>query len=141
MEVESAIKVNGSTAKNSLLNSPFLIFCEYGAGVGKEGYWTYDHMALQFKDCISCIQALHPEFDTAWLFDHSCGHDRDRTDGLLVGNMRTNWGGKQSRVRDTLIKEEVGYLRPCTPALKAGDNQKMCFQDDDKGPYYMSIMN
>jgi hypothetical protein len=141
MEVESSIKVNGSTAKNSLINSPFLIFCEYGAGVKKEGYWTDDHMALQFKDCISCIQALHPEFDTVWIFDRSCGCDRGRTDGLLVGNMRTNWGGKQSRVRDTLIKEEVEYLGPCAPALKAGDNQKIGFQEDDEGPYYMSIMN
>jgi hypothetical protein len=39
--------------------------------------------------------------------------------------MRTNWGGKQSRVRDALIKEEVGYLRPHSPVLKVEDIQKI----------------
>ncbi len=67
----------------------------------------YDHMALQFDECIDCIQALHPEFDTVWIFNHSSGHDRGRADGLLVGTMRTNWGGKQNRVRVTLSTKKL----------------------------------
>jgi len=120
-EAESAIKINGTAVKQPLTDSPFVLFFEYGYGYGKEGYWTYDHMCLQFEDCIDAIQALYPEFDTVWLFDHSCGHDRGRGDGLSVGNMRVNWGGKQSRVRDTEIKEEIGYLGPHSPLLKVGD--------------------
>ena len=55
--------------------------------------------------------------------------------------MRVNWGGKQSRVRDTEIKEEIGYLGPHSPLLKVGDIQRMIFQEDDEGPYYMSPIN
>jgi hypothetical protein len=32
-----------------------------------------------------------------------------------------NWGGKKSRVRDTEIKEEIGYLGPHSLLLKVGD--------------------
>ncbi len=67
-----------------------------------------------------------------------CGHDRGREDGLLVGNMRMNWGGKQSIVSNTEIKEEVRYLGPHSPVLKVGDVQKMTFQEDDDGPYCMA---
>jgi hypothetical protein len=48
---------------------------EYGYDQGKEGYWTYDHMAVQFEDCVDCIKTLFPQFDSIWQFDHSCGHD------------------------------------------------------------------
>jgi hypothetical protein len=54
--------------------------------------------------------------------------------------MRTNWGGKQSIVRDTEIKEEAGYLGPHSPVLKVVDVQKMTFQEDDDGPYYMATI-
>jgi hypothetical protein len=81
-EAESAIKINGTAIKKPITDSPFMLFFEYGYGSGKEGYWTYDHMCLQLKDCIDAIQALYPEFDTVRYFDHSCGHDRGRGDRL-----------------------------------------------------------
>ncbi len=87
MENESALKVYGSEAKRPLMNSPFIIFFENGTDFGKEGYWTCDQMSLQFEDCVDCIATLYPEYDSVWLFDHSCGHDRGREDGLLVGSM------------------------------------------------------
>jgi len=62
-------------------------------------------------------------------------------DGLSVGNMRVNWGRKQSRVRDTLIKEEAGCLGPHSPKLQVGDIQKMVFQEGDTGHYYMTPIN
>ena len=140
-EAEAAIRVNGTAIKKTILNSPFVLTFEYGYGAGKEGYWNYDHMCLQFEDCVDTIQALYPDYDSVWIFDHSCGHDRGREDGLPVGNMKLNWGGKQSRVRDTEIKEKVGYLGPHSPLLKVGDIQKMCFEEGDDGPYYMSPIN
>ncbi len=140
-ETESAIKVNGTAIKKPLASSPFVVIFEYGYGAGKEGYWTYDHMCLQYKDCVDTIQALYPEYDSVWIFDHSCGHDRGREDGLTVGNMRVNWGGKQSRVRDTLIQDEAGYLGPHSPKLQVGDIQKMVFEEGDDGPYYMNPIN
>jgi hypothetical protein len=119
-----------------LSESPFIKNFEYGYGAGKEGYWTYDHMALQFEDCVDCVQALFPHYDSVWMFDHSCGHDRGREDGLLVGNMQTLWGGKQNKVRSSDIKEEKGYLGPHSPVLQVGDIQHMVFQETDVGPFY-----
>ncbi len=55
--------------------------------------------------------------------------------------MKVNWGGKQSRVRDTLIKEQTGYLGPHSPKLQVGETQKMVFQEGDAGPYYMTPIN
>ncbi len=111
---------------------------EYGYGAGKEGYWTYGQ---QFKDCVDTIQTMYPDYDSVWFFDQSCGHDRGREDGLSVGNMKVNSREKQSSMRDTEIKEEVGYLSPHSPLLKVGDIQKMAFEEGDKGPYYMSPIN
>jgi hypothetical protein len=87
-DAKSAIKVNGTAIEKLLANSHFVINFEYGYGTGKEGYWTYDHMCLQFEDFIDTIQALHPEYDSVWIFDHSCGHDHGREDGLSVGNIQ-----------------------------------------------------
>ena len=67
-------------------------------------------MVLQLDDCVDCLKCLHPEFDYLFLFDHSCGHDRQREGGLNVENMSKSFGGKQSNLCDTLIKEEAGYL-------------------------------
>jgi len=137
VESESAVKVNGGAKKNKLEESPFVKFFEYGYGAGKEGYWTYDHMAVQFEDCVDCIQALYPNFDSVWMFDHSCGHDRGREDGLIVSNMSVNWGGKQAKVRSSEIKQEQGFLGPHSPKLQVGSIQHMVFQDFDEGPYYL----
>jgi len=136
-ETESAMKILGSTKKKDLSESPFVIYFEYGYGQGKEGYWTYDHMSLQFEDCVDCIQALFPQFDSVWLFDHSCGHDRGREDGLNVSNMSVNWGGKQRKIRSTKITQEQGFLGPHSPKLQVGDTQSMIFENEDEGPYYM----
>jgi hypothetical protein len=107
-EAKSAIKVNGTAIKKPLANSPFVIIFVYGYSPGKEGYWTYDHMCLQFEDCIDTIC-------------HSCSHNHGREDGLSVGNKKVNWGGKQSGVRDMLIKEQAGYLGPHSPKLQVGE--------------------
>jgi hypothetical protein len=74
------------------------------------------------------------------MFDHSCGHDRGREDELNVANMQVMWGGKQSKVRLTEIKEEAGFLGPHSPQLKVGDIQYMQFQESDVGPYYMPVI-
>ncbi len=86
------------------------------------------------------IQALYPEFDSIWMFDRSCGHDRGWEDGLNVANIQVMWGGKQSKVRLTEIKEEAGFLGPHSPQLKVGDIQYMQFQESDVGPYYMPAL-
>ena len=39
-----------SEHKGALTKNPFVIEFEYGAS--NEGYWNYEYMALQLKDCV-----------------------------------------------------------------------------------------
>jgi len=87
-ETNAAIFLNGSPAKPSLTESPFLRMLEHGQG--KDGYWTYNHMVLQLEDIIDCMTVLYPDpndstrcqFDLAFELDHSSGHSKDQIDGL-----------------------------------------------------------
>jgi len=62
---------------------------EFENGKNNDGYWTYSWMACQFKDCVDCLTVLFPDcpYEFMFLFDHSCGHDKKRQDGLDAGNM------------------------------------------------------
>jgi hypothetical protein len=84
----------GTVKEQPLQSSPFVVEFEYGANA--EGYWTYDHMVLQFEDCVDVVKVLYPEYDYMFLFYHSCGHDRKRPDGLCVNSMRKGFGGKET---------------------------------------------
>jgi hypothetical protein len=44
-------------------------------------------MVLQMEDCLDVMRVLYPEYKVLLLFDHSCGHDWQREDGLNVDNM------------------------------------------------------
>ena len=134
---DAAMTVNGKTTKDSLTKSPFEQSFEYGAAL--EGYWTYDKMVLQMEDCIDCLKVLHPEFEIVFLFDHSCGHDRQREDGLNANNVSKYYGGKQAVMHDSEIKDN-SYLGPFSGpnSLKVGDIQQMVYGPNDAGPYYLS---
>ena len=93
---------------------------------------------MQLEDCIDCLKVVHPEIDFVFLLDHSCGHDRQREDGLNVAKMSKSFGGKQRSQRDTTIKQEEGYLGPYLRQLNVGDIQKMNFTPDDSGPFWMT---
>ena len=80
--------------KKQHTSSPFIVEFEYG--VNLESYWSYDHIMLQMEDCIDVMNLLYPQYDVLFLFDHSCGHVRQRKDGLNVENMSKSYGGKQS---------------------------------------------
>ncbi len=120
-----------------MVEAPFVKYFEYGYCAGKERYWMYDHMAVQFEDCMDCVQALYPHFYTVWMFENSCNHDSVREDGLVVSNMSTTWGGKQRKIRDTDIKQEMGYLGPHSPQLYVESIQHRVFQEVDQGQYYL----
>ena len=91
-------------------NNPFYTEFEYGAN--KEGYWNYELMVLQLEDCTNCTSVLYPNFDFIFLFDHSCGHDKQRDDGLNAENMAKVYGGKQSKLRYTKILTKIGKSPP-----------------------------
>jgi hypothetical protein len=88
----AAMDKRGSSAKHTFVNSPFVLV-EFEHGANSEGYWTYDHIILQFEDCVDVIKVLYPEYEYIFLFDHSCGHDRKRPDGLCVSSICKGYAG------------------------------------------------
>jgi hypothetical protein len=136
MDKEAPKSKRGSTSKGALTRSPFVV--EFNYGTQEQGYWNYEHMVLQLEDCVDCLKVLLPEYDYLFLFDHSCGHNRQRENGLNVERMLKSYGGKQAILRDTLIKQEKGYLGTHLRTLRPGDIQKMAIQDSDDSPFWMT---
>jgi hypothetical protein len=132
----AALEKRGMSDKKPLASSPFVVEFEYG--INTEGYWTYDHMVLQMEDCADVLNVLHPEYDYIFLFDHSCGHDRKRPDGLCSNSVRKEYGGKQPKMRDTTIEceDDLGpYRHELT--LQVGETQNMTFVASDVGPCWL----
>jgi hypothetical protein len=134
-DVLAAMEKKGTSTKQPLETSPFIVEFEYGANA--EGYWTYDQMVLQFEDCIDELMVLYPKNEYMFRFDHSCGHDRKRPDGLCVNSMRKGFGGKQSVMRESKI-ELAEYLGQFGGLLSVGASQTMNFVPSDAGPYWMT---
>ena len=53
-------------------------------------------MILQLDDIIDILKCLYPQYDFLFLFDHSCGCNKQREDVFYVENMSKSNGGKQS---------------------------------------------
>ncbi|KAI2500759.1 hypothetical protein MHU86_13738 [Fragilaria crotonensis] len=58
VDLDAAIAVHGQVSKKDLEESPFVVSFELGAN--NEGYWTYNHMSMQFEDCVDCIKVIYP---------------------------------------------------------------------------------
>ncbi len=49
-----------------------------------QGYWTYQWMVCQFDGCMDILKVLSEDKnDFIFLFDHSCGHSKKKSDGLI----------------------------------------------------------
>jgi hypothetical protein len=137
---EAAAKlINLTPAKPDLKDNPFYVKFEYG--VSKEGFWTYDRMVLQLEDCIDVLQGLHPQYDYVFLFDHLCGHDRQRPDSLNHHTLNKGFRGGQTKMRSSKILRAASFLGQYEhpQKLKVGDNQQLVFlTSDQEGPFYLS---
>ena len=125
---------------DDLVDSPFLKLFQFGAS--NEGYWTNNHVKLQFEDFIDCMQVLFPNHDFLCLFDQSSGHTFKRENGLDPTNMNLGFGGKNTTpMRSSeLTKDEIG-----NHPGKLKHNDVQCFdfpQKDDcseeDGPFWMT---
>ena len=104
-----------------------------GRVIGATNIWCY-----KVEDCADILNTLFPDYNYLFLVDHSCGHDKQREDGLNIENMSKTFGGKQSKMHSTTIKQEKGYLGPYPCTLQVGDIQHMTFQPEDDGPFWLS---
>ena len=74
------------------------------------------------------------KFDYSFLFDHGSVHAKKNTGGLDASSMNVGCGGPQSKIHDTIIKQEDGYLGPShdpeNPLMvRVGGIQNMMFAD------------
>lgn len=67
-------------------------------------------MVLQSYDCVDVVKTIHPQYDSLFMFDYFYEHDKQRADSLNVENMDIFFGGKQSIMRESMVKDKKGYL-------------------------------
>jgi hypothetical protein len=116
--------------------SPGLIFFQYGKN--KDGYWDGALFQVQCIDIINVIEILYPGVQILLEVDHSAGHLKEQSDGLMTNAMGLRWGGKTSAKRDTIIEE--GCLGDNVPyidgrQLGLGMTQRMVFAEGDAAPH------
>lgn len=115
-------------------------YVEFDYGAARDGYWTYEWMIVQLEDCVDVLRVLYPEYDFVFLFDHSCGHDRQREDGLNVNKLGKSFGGAHPKLRDSKMVQADGYLGSYehSKKLKVGETQSMVFKATDEGPCWLT---
>ena len=128
---KEAIEVYGSTKKKKI-DKTLTLIQYFDLGMNEEGYWNYNHVALQVEDIFDVLSIKYPSYDFLFMLDQSSGHGRMREGALNVNQMSGKWGGKQSRMRKTIL--DVG---PYPRKLNVGDEQDMVFVEGDDGPFYM----
>ncbi len=57
---------------------------------------------------------------------------------MNVENMPKGYGGKQSKLRPSIIKQVDGYPGPFNWRLNEGSVQTMVFSSTDDGPFWMN---
>jgi hypothetical protein len=114
VNVDAAMAINGHATKKDLTYSPFVVYFELGTN--NKGYWTYNHMAIQFEDCVDCLKVIYPHFDFTFLFNHSQGHAKKLANGLDAYSINKGYGGAQPRMRESIIKEHDGSTLACINA-------------------------
>lgn len=76
------------------------------AGTRRDGWWTGDDMARQFRKAISIHKKKHPAlFIGLWAFDNATNHSAFAKDALLVRKMNVGPGGKQPVMRSTTLED------------------------------------
>ncbi len=103
----------GSSNKSPLTGSLFICTFEF---CGTNGYWTGSHAIIQVEDCIdSAKEVFGDRVEIVFLFDHSSGHSKKRTNGLDVKVMYKSWVSKIMRPT-SIEKGFVGSFYNYSPA-------------------------
>ena len=85
------------------------------------------------------LEIIYPRMQILLEVDHSSGHLKEQSDGLMVNAMGMRWGGKTVPKRDSVMED--GCLGSNPPTIKGrqltlGSVQKMIFEEGDEGPFY-----
>jgi hypothetical protein len=91
------------TDSQNLLESKDAATIIYPGSKGNK-WWDMEQLCHQvLKKAIPIFEALHPDTQAVFVFDCSSAHGAFAPSALRVQNMNFNPGGKQSRLRDTVI--------------------------------------
>jgi len=102
-------------------------------GKGFDSWWDLAQLIKQLKHTIAIFEYTHSNCKAVFVFDRSSAHEGYAEDALNINNMNINPGGKQKKLRDTVIP----WSNP-DPALgeedTRGQTQRMSFPDDHNDP-------
>jgi len=80
--------------------------------------------------CLAYIYALEEMNSVRWA--------KKLANGLDAYSMNKGYGGAQPRMRESIIKENDGYLGMHLSIVSVGDKQSFNFQPGDEGPFWMT---
>ncbi|OAV86088.1 hypothetical protein PTTG_30087 [Puccinia triticina 1-1 BBBD Race 1] len=96
---------------------------------GSQGdpWWDMAQLCKQVSEkALPIFKALHPDCQGVFVFDCSSAHEAYGPEALRAQNMNLGPGGKQSRMRDTIIPSDDPHI----PEELRGQPQSMCFPMD-----------
>ena len=102
-------------------------------GKGFDAWWDLKQLIEQIKNTISIFKLTHPDCTAVFVFDRSSAHEGFAEDALNINRMNVNPGGKQKRLRDTIIPLNNPDPAPGEDDTR-GQVQHMYFPDDFHDP-------
>jgi hypothetical protein len=123
-----------------LTESPGLRFLRYGnvqrgttvSSTVQYTSWNNEKMLQQTIDYMDAAEVLYPNHQLHFQFDWSSGHAKRSDNGLSAMDVNLNYGGKQRRMRDSLLTADCIGPHPTVAngvdyAVRASQTQTMCF--------------
>jgi len=102
-------------------------------GKGFDAWWDLTQLIEQLRNTISIFGHTHPDCVGVFVFDRSSAHEGFAEDSLNVNSMNLNPGGKQKKMRDTVIPLNNPDPAPGDEDTR-GKVQHMCFPEDHEDP-------
>jgi hypothetical protein len=102
-------------------------------GKGHDLWWDLSQLTDQVKIAIKVFEYTHPNCIAIFTFDRSSAHEGFAENALNINNMNVNPGGKQKKLRDTVIPFNNPDPAPGEEDTR-GQIQRMVFPDDHPDP-------
>ncbi|KNF05618.1 hypothetical protein PSTG_01427 [Puccinia striiformis f. sp. tritici PST-78] len=100
-------------------------------GANKDKWWDMEQLCHQVSTkAIPIFETLHPHSQAVFIFDCSSAHGAFAKSALRAQNMNLKPGGKQGRLRDSIIPSDD----PRIPTHLRGQVQSFCFEDSHADP-------
>jgi len=98
-------------------------------GKGFDAWWDLKQLIEQVRIAVSIFGYTHPSCVGVFVFDRSSAHEGFAEDALNVNSMNLHPGGKQKKLRDTIIPLNNPDPAPGEEDTR-GKVQRMCFPED-----------